>query len=95
MGWEVIAFCNIDSLDKPFTQKQLEKIKEMVVSFNGFNIELNGDYIGFTLSGNKGVDYKILDKIKEFLLKGDMKFSIRTGEYSETGNGYWFDTDKN
>lgn len=90
MGWEVIALGSIDlrktaSLAQIFSlHKKLDALKQVV------KCEIHVGFINIEMSGNKGIDYEpvteILKKYYE-IIDGEVNLS----EYSETGEGLYFD----
>lgn len=96
MGWEVIAKCHIDINEGKLTSEQQNKIEEILKEAETFDIQINDDYVYCEMSGNKGVSYEPLDKIKELLLASPtkLKFSISASAYVEaTDDGYSFDSE--
>jgi len=97
MGYQVLAFCHIRLNKGDLNEDLKRKIKKMVDDVHGFQKEFEESWISFTLSGNKGVDYEVLDKIKKLLLSNELQFAITAGEYMEVDGGYYYDSedDKN
>lgn len=86
MGYEVIAKCSI-SVEGKLESKVKDKIKK-ILSKEAFGIEINSNWIIFELSGNKGVDYKFLEKIHKLLL--GKHYEISTSEYVESDEGGYY-----
>jgi len=95
MGWNVISFVGIDTLK--LTDELEKEIKKLLKTepYSNYCRDNRGLWtISFELSGNKAVDYTVLDKIKELLSKEKLSFSIRANEYCETDGGYFFDSEE-
>ena len=90
MGWEVICSVTVE-FAKKLSEMQKKAVKDILnkskVSY--FNYIEGEDYVTFWFSGNKGIDYEILDIIKNTLTLKVIK--ITSSEYSETGEGYYYD----
>jgi len=109
MGWTVLAQVSIE-LPKATKDWQTKSISKYIVGYGGYDKPYNFSqgirWIGFELAGNKGVDYAILDGVKEYILdmlskpdrNGKMKdlkgLTIIANEFAETGSdGYCYDGD--
>lgn len=90
MGWVVLSMGNIDFKEK-IEVKVINRVKSILkeTEEDYFNFKSGRDWIAFTLQGNKGIDYKCLDKIKkEFKEKIE---TITFNEFSEVGDGYYYE----
>ena len=67
------------------------KIKDIIENEQPLAIEIYGDSIIFELSGDKGIGYSFMEKIKE-IFKGK-KAEIRCMEYVETQEGYYYNSE--
>ena len=99
MGYEVIAKCHVE-LEEPFKEDEALELEKLLKAQSAdgslHDLKISTDskegYAFFELSGNKGVDYSILDKVKD-LLKGH-KFSINAYEYIGCDDaGYYYSTE--
>ena len=103
MGWEVIGFGNID-VDKKHMQEITDLMigdkKKIIDRLLGegyaddfYDVEgIDGD-ISFRMSGNKGIDYERLDRIKAYCIKSGIDIEINVREYEELeGGGYYFNS---
>lgn len=93
MGYHVMGFGIINLFEG-----SIEDI-EMIVKFmkklkdDFFNIESGDGWINFKMEGNKGIDFDPLEKVKEFILKKELKFDMTVSEYSECQDGgFYFDS---
>ena len=95
MGWWVIGFGTIGFKNKisEFDLNELYVEMKHLVSFQDVKIFKDTSEIAFEMGGNKGLDYSELDKIKEDLIKKGYKFTISVGEYVESEENYYFDSD--
>lgn len=90
MGYEVIAFGQLDVEDD-----YIKQVGEKLVEF----AEKEGDFLrmqddlDFEMSGNKGVDYTILDQLRDWCKQKNISIEISTSEYSECGSGYYYNTE--
>ena len=93
MGWEVIALGSIYFVKRADKKKKEQFVKELELDEFVINAELkgNGGFVNVEMSGNKGIDYSNLtdlcDKYAE-IIDGE---SISFGEYSETGDGFYWE----
>jgi hypothetical protein len=100
MGWEVIAIGSIEVHCASENQ-----IQALIVNLNEFDSVIRQSYdyeikngciknqwIHIELSGNKGIDYSILEKMLIKCEKDGMELSCHLGEYWETGNFFEFGT---
>ena len=92
MGWNVIAFGQID-VDEKYHDVVLKKLKELHTSDSAI-VRIDEQYLDFEMSGNKGVPYGSLDILKEWAIEKGINITISTSEYSEVGSGYYFDYDE-
>lgn len=87
MGWCVMAFGQIEAEDE-HKEKIMNKLNELTKDDSCF-LRLDDD-LSFEMSGNKGVGYGSLELLQEWALKEKIPMEISTNEYSETGNGFYF-----
>ena len=90
MGYEVIAFLSIEIFEGS-ERLDTKKIKE-ILEDDVYNLSIEEDSIAFEMSGNKGIDYSSVDKVKDYLEKQKVKFEITGSEFAETGSGYYYST---
>lgn len=94
MGWEVIALGSIEfGKNSPIERIEgfVEKLRKTdFVTLVDYNSDHGNRFVHVEMSGNKGIDYEPLEKLctdyKE-IIDGTISF----GEYSETGDGFYFD----
>jgi len=89
MGWTVISFCTIEG---DFPKDKAEEIRDYLKreAHNTYDIHAEQETVTFEAQGNRAIDYDFMKKIHR-LLKG-FSYEITCSEYSETGNGYHFDS---
>lgn len=95
MGFWVIGFGTIgfkEGSNDRILKELYEKMKHLA-SFENVKMFKETSEIIFEMGGNKGLDYSELDKIKEELIKKGYKFTITVGEYVESEENYYFDSD--
>jgi len=96
MGYCVIAQVNIDVYRGTIPERTLARIKQILTEEQVNNLYCNNTGISFDTSGNKGIDYDFLDKIKELLQdnKKAESFEIGSSEFVESdGGGYYYNSD--
>jgi hypothetical protein len=103
MGWEVIALGSVeivsfgDALKKGTIVENMEKLSvklsyvDFVTKSQLWVGDVKNAYIEMELSGNKAIDYTPLEQeLVSFQLVSGMKVKCVLGEYSETGDGFYF-----
>ena len=112
MGWHVIGKGTIDFpkdcpesyIDEVFSkmQKTKDTFYDLSKYYNNTKSQkyTSSGAIYFDMSGNKGIDYDPLDKIKDFILKklkGKLKVGliISLNEYSESDEGFHYEYEEN
>ena len=96
MGYCVIAQVTIDIFLGMIPNKTLNRIIHILEEEEVTNLYHNSNSISFDTSGNKGIDYNFLDKIKKLLEdnKEVESFEISACEFIESGdNGYYYNSD--
>ena len=102
MGWQVIGFGNIE-VDEKHTQEILNLMigdKRKVINrlygnedIDDFEeVEGSNGYISFKMSGNKAINYRRLDDIKQYCKTRNIYINISVGEYTEAQDGYYYDS---
>lgn len=93
----VIGFGQIIFYDGVVTDYEIRTIQNAMEVNDAFhNVQLDGRAITFEMSGNKGIDYTELIKIKEILEEKEANFKIQVSEYMECeGTGFYYDSDDN
>jgi len=94
MGYSVVSFCNIDITKGKIEVMPHIKIKKLLEKAEAFEVTIKDEYISCQLWGNKGVDYEVLEKIKEILQEEKLEFSICSNQYAECGDGYYYNTEE-
>lgn len=94
MGYEVIGFGVIETTcNKIQLRKLIDKLKNNNPNF--YNVEVYDFEIVFEMSGNKGIDYAPLDKVKEYCEKEKIPIvRITVSEYMECGDGYYWEKEE-
>ena len=101
MGWAVIAFGYIEFAEGiDLSPDELETTKELFRKDIGdyscheifYNCTFDKGYISFMMEGNKGIDNTPLELICEEIKKFGKKFECFTNEFSESGEGFYYDS---
>lgn len=103
MGWQVMGFGHID-----VEEKHMEEVIDLMIGdkrkiinklFGNDDIddfeEVEGKdgYISFKMFGNKMINYNRLDRIKEYCKSKKINVSISVGEYTESNEGYYYNSE--
>jgi hypothetical protein len=104
MGWTVIGFGNIDvPKDKMADiidlmigdkKKVADRLKGEFTFDDFFEVEGTDGTITFRMEGNKGIDTKPLDNIKDYCKANNIPVGINMNEYTESGEGYWYNNEE-
>jgi hypothetical protein len=92
MGYEVIAFGRIEEVNEKDTKAVSEKLKKLDTVESSFT-NINFETLEFEMSGRNGIDYTELEELKIWSIKMGIKMEISTGEYSDCGGGFYFNSD--
>lgn len=78
------------------TRQTVRQIRELLDDKEHTAFSSDEKNIWFQLIGNKMIDYAVLDRIKELLLKKKKvsAFSIFANEFVESSDGYDFDSEE-
>ena len=101
MGWQVLGFGHIE-VDKKHMREILDLMdgdKRKVVNKLYGNEDIRDfedirgkdGYISFNMYGNKIINYRRLDEIKEYCKAKKININISVGEYVESDTGYYYD----
>jgi len=92
MGWSVKAYCKVELTKGELDKETKEKIKGIIEKEDSSDILFYRDCVDFELYGTKGVDYSVMENIKEILKNKGFEFTITATEFAETDDGYYYDS---
>ena len=87
MGWEVIAICDMET--DHLGSEEREKLIKLLEENECYEISVAPNFQGWKMSGNKRVDYSLLERLPRFL--GGKVFRLSANEYTEADGGYYYE----
>lgn len=91
MGWEIIALGTIE-FRKTASIAEIQSFTKAVEKLDAvIRTDMKWEYINIEMSGNKGIDYHPLSELMDKYNKIIDAESVSFGEYSETGDGFYWE----
>jgi hypothetical protein len=90
----VVGFGRISFFTCDISKEDIKQLAErMKTNERFYEVSYEGGEVSFQMSGNKGIDYTELTKIKDELVQKNAKMEIRVTEFVEGDDGFYYSSE--